>query len=166
MKVAVLCNGPSRILYNSSSQYDYRIGCNIPWTKVDSTVIMDDGVLEKWDSPKNFYASTKAWREFRRKELNKDQLIELFEPTAGHDTSGHAATRIVLSMGAKQIDIYGCDSMFSSNTDSYTHQWVDDRSIDMSKQISGWRTNWKDLMVKHPDVLFNFIGEDNEIISY
>ena len=39
MKGAVVANGPSRTRFNSSDGYNYTIGCNIPWTKVDSTVI-------------------------------------------------------------------------------------------------------------------------------
>jgi hypothetical protein len=159
MKVAVLCNGPSRSLFVDSSEYDYRFGCNIPWTKVDSTVIIDVGVLDKWNTPCNFYASTSAWREFRKRERFKDYLIELFDPLPEYDTSGHAAARRALIMGAKQIDIYGCDSWFSPNTESYTHKWVDGRAIDMSKQISVWRARWYELMAKYPDVIFNFIGE-------
>ena len=78
MYCAVLCNGSTRSLFVDSSQYNYIIGCNIPWTKVDSTVIMDVGVLDKWNTPCNFYASDRAWREFRVRERFKDHLIEIF----------------------------------------------------------------------------------------
>lgn len=159
MKVALLCNGPSRDLFDSSSQYDCRIGCNIPWTKVDFTVIMDVGVLDKWNNPCRFYASVKAWNEFRTKDRFSDYLIELFVPSLDYDTSGHAAARRAIMTGAKQIDIYGCDSWFSDNTESYTHKFVDGRSIDMSKQISGWRKKWNTLIEANPDVKINFIGE-------
>jgi hypothetical protein len=159
MKVAVLCNGPSRSLFTSPTGYNYIIGCNIPWRQVDSTVILDDDVLEKWETPCAFYASVTAWRECRNRDKFKDHLIEIFEPLKDVPTSGHEATRRVISMGAKEIDIYGCDSWFTNNTESYTHKWVDGRAIDMNKQISVWRARWYELMAKHPDVKINFIGE-------
>jgi hypothetical protein len=46
MKCAVLCNGPSRSAYNPEKEYAYRIGCNIPWTKVDCTVILDPQMVK------------------------------------------------------------------------------------------------------------------------
>lgn len=45
MKAALLCNGPSRVAFKSRLGYNYVIGCNIPWTEVDSTVIFDVEVL-------------------------------------------------------------------------------------------------------------------------
>jgi hypothetical protein len=159
MRVALLCNGPSRSLFTSTAGYNYIIGCNIPWRQVDSTVILDVGVLEKWETPCNFYASVNAWRECRTRNVLKDYLIELITPLKEYDTSGHAATRQVISLGAKEIDIYGCDSWFSTNTESYTHQFVDGRAINMNKQISVWRARWYELMAKHPDIKINFIGE-------
>jgi hypothetical protein len=159
MYCAVLCNGSTRSLFVDSSQYNYVIGCNIPWTKVDSTVIMDVGVLEKWNNPCNFYASVSAWREFRVRERFIDHLIELFEPMKEYDTTGHVALRKVIAMGATKVDIYGCDSWFTDDTNSYTHQWVDSRSIDMSKQVRVWRQRWNEIISNNPDVSINFIGE-------
>ena len=159
MYCAVLCNGSSRSLFVNPDQYNYIIGCNIPWTKVNSTVIIDVGVLDKWNNPCDFYTSVNAWREFRLRERFKDHLIEIFEPMKEFDTTGHVATRKVISMGATKIDIYGCDSWFTDNTDSYTHQWVDSRAIDMSKQVSVWRQRWNDIISSNPDVSINFIGD-------
>jgi len=160
MYCAVLCNGSSRNLFCDASQYDYVIGCNIPWTKVNSTVIMDAGVLEKWEIPCAFYASDRAWRECRKRDRFINHLIEIFPARIDNPTSGHAALQIVISLGATKIDIYGCDSWFTDNTDSYTHQWVDSRAIDMSKQVSVWRQRWNEIISSHPDVNINFIGEN------
>jgi hypothetical protein len=159
MKTAILCNGPSRNLYSDSSKYNYVIGCNIPWTKVNSTVIMDAGVLEKWEMPCAFYSSDRAWREFRKRDRFKDHLIEIFPARLDNPTSGHAALQIVISLGATKVDIYGCDSWLTDNTDSYTHQWVDSRAIDMSKQVSVWRQKWNEIISNNPDISINFIGE-------
>lgn len=160
MKTALLGNGNSRILYTpESNSYDYVIGCNIPWTKVDSTVILDVNVLDKIDVPLNFYASRNAWREFREREKLIGYLIEIFDSIPDYDSAGHAAARILLKLGATEIDIYGCDSWFTNDTESYTHQWIDSRSIDMNRNVSVWRARWYELMSKHSHVNFNFIGE-------
>jgi hypothetical protein len=159
MKAAVLCNGPSRVAFDSTLEYNYIIGCNIPWTKVNATVIFDKDVLEKWETPSAFYASVEAWRECKKRDKFKDHLIEIFEAPNDIPTSGHEAARRVISMGAKEIDIYGCDSWFTNNTESYTHQFVDSRAIDMNKQISAWRARWYQLMARHPDIKINFIGD-------
>lgn len=159
MKVGVLCNGASRSLFTEPSRYDYLIGCNIPWTKVDSTVIMDVGVLEKLEHSFRFYCSRTAWREVHKKEKYVGGLIELFDSLPEYDSTGHAAARIVLSMGATEVDIYGCDSWWENNTESYTHKYIDSRSNDMTKNVSAWRANWYKLMSEHKEVVFNFIGE-------
>ena len=159
MKAALLCNGPSRVVFNSSLGYNYTIGCNIPWTKVDSTVILDVNVLKKIKEPVRFYCSRSAWREQGDRERFVGYLIEIFDPLVEYDTAGHAAARILLKLGATEIDIYGCDSWWQNNTESYTHQFVDSRSIDMNKHVSVWRQRWYELMGKNPEVKFNFIGE-------
>lgn len=161
MKTALLCNGPSRVVYQPNLEYNYIIGCNIPWTKVNSTVIMDVGVLEKLKEPYMLFISRKAWIECSNKI--KERLIGnisgLFDPLPDYDSAGHAACRKLLELGATEIDIYGCDSWFTNNTESYTHQFVDDRSTDMIKHVTVWRSRWYDLMSKNPTVVFNFIGE-------
>lgn len=161
MKVAILCNGPSRNLYSDSSQYNYIIGCNIPWTKVDSTVVLDADVLLKMNTPQRFYCGNQTWMNTPIKVRNKliGYLASMIKTLPDYDSTGHAAARTVIEMGATEIDIYGCDSWFGANTDSHTHQWVDSRPIDMNKHVSVWRARWYELMASHPDIVFNFIGE-------
>ena len=159
MRCAVLCNGPSRIDYRPSTEYNYVIGCNIPWTAVDSTVILDANVLEKWQFPTKFYASVTAWRELQDRNKFAEHFLGFIDTSPDYDTSGHAACRKVLEMNPTVINIYGCDSWFSNNTESYTHQYVDSRAVDMTKNVSVWRSRWYSLMDSHKNVKFNFIGE-------
>lgn len=161
MKTALLCNGPSRVAFKPDLGYNYIIGCNIPWTKVDSTVVIDVKVLDKLDQPVKLYASRNAWRDCPTKTRDKliGYLVELFDPLVDYDSTGHAAARVLLTLGATEIDIYGCDSWFEMNTESYTHRYVDSRSDNMSKHVSVWRSRWHELMGKNPQVKFNFIGE-------
>ena len=160
MKSALLCNGPSRVAFNPDLGYNYVIGCNIPWTKVDSTVVMDVNVLDKLESVR-FYASRKSWLECpnSRKDKLIGYLAGLYDSIADYDSAGHAAARILLKEGATQIDIYGCDSWFTNNTESFTHKYIDSRAEDMTKHVSVWRQRWYELIGKNPDVKFNFIGE-------
>lgn len=157
MKVAVLCNGPSRVAFKEDLGYNYLIGCNIPWRQVDATVVMDVNVLDKFAEPIKFYCSRNAWRSLHKRERFIDYLIELFDPLPEYDSTGHAAARIAIKLGATQIDIYGCDSWFTNNTESHTHQFVDSRSTDMNKNVSVWRSRWYELFAKHPEIRFNFI---------
>lgn len=159
MKIAVLGNGDSRSLFTSADRYSYLIGCNIPWRQVDFTVIMDVNVIDKLKDPVRFYCSRNAWRDLHKNERYIGHLIEVFDTLPEYDSAGHAAARIAIKLDATEIDIYGCDSWFSNNTDSYTHQYVDSRSIDMNKNVSVWRARWYELMAKHPQIKFNFIGE-------
>ena len=157
MKCAVLCNGPSRIDYQPSSEYNYVMGCNIPWTAVNATVILDVNVLEQWKTPSNFYCSVAAWRELRDRTRFTKYFLGFIDTLPDYDSAGHAACRKVLEMNPDAINIYGCDSWFVNNTDSYTHQYVDSRSVDMTKNVSVWRSRWYDLMDSHKNVEFNFI---------
>jgi hypothetical protein len=159
MKCAVLCNGGSRSLFTSPDRYSYLIGCNIPWRQVNATVVIDVNVLEKWKDPCPFYSSINAWRELHKRQKFEQYFLGFVNTFSEHDSSGHAATRKVIELGYNEIDIYGCDSWFNDNTESFTHQWVDSRLIDSSRQVGIWRQRWNDIIVNNPDVVINFIGD-------
>lgn len=162
MKTAVLGNGPSRTLFKDPQRYDYIIGCNIPWTSVHSTVVLDAEVVRYWIQHKlptvPIYFSESAWRETRVKDRNYfiDAFLELVKPYVDYDSSAHVACRKVIQLGATEIDIYGCDSWFTTNTDSYTRSFFED-STDKSKHVYGWRNRWQDIIDSNPNVKINFI---------
>ncbi len=166
MKAAVLCNGPSRTLFTDSDRYNYLIGCNIPWRQVDSTVVLDIGVVQKWYKNKlpnvPTWFSEHAWREtkFTDRKYFEDYLLGLVRPLPEYDSSGHVALSQVIKLGYTEIDIYGCDSWFTGVTDSYTHQYSDTRPDDMSKHIVGWRKRWETIIRDNPEVKITFIGEN------
>ena len=166
MKCAVLCNGPSRTDYVDATPYEFVIGCNIPWTKVDATVVLDESVIDYWyknqsciDVP--VYFSRKAWMyadSIRKRPFFERYMIELVDTLPEYDSSGHQATRCCLRKGATEIDIYGCDSWFDQTIVSHTHQYVKNLNPDDSKKhVIGWRTRWTELMNSNPSVNFNFI---------
>ena len=165
MKAALLCNGPSRSLFTSTDGYNYLIGCNVPWRQVDSTVVLDVGIVQNWWKNKlplvPTWFSEHAWREtkFKNREYFKDSFLGLVKPLPEYDSSGHVACSKLIELGYTEIDIYGCDSWFKNDTESFTHKYIDSRSSDMNKHISVWRARWYEMTGNHPDVDFNFIGD-------
>ena len=174
MKAAVLGNGPSRIVYKGRGDYNYVMGCNIPWCEdVDATTIIDAPVIDRWWKQQDLvkcpvYFGRNAWRECisKRRLFFKTYFKELIDVLPEHDSSGHNAVKVVIGLGYKQIDIYGCDSMFKNTTESFTNSFIVESKKDPTKQINGWKNTWKSIITKHSDVRFNFIGENDEIISY
>lgn len=166
MKCAVLGNGPSRSAYVSRDGYDLVIGCNIPWTEVDRTMIIDEAVVLKWSRdpnlipcPASFIRSTWMYTDSIkfRKYLLENNLFASLEPTLYDHSSGHYAAVIAIKQGYKYIDLYGIDLWFEDTLETYTRGFIDDNPS--LTKIPRWRQYWKDLIAKHPDVVFNFIRE-------
>lgn len=166
MKCAVLCNGPSKVLYKDNSDYDYVIGCNIPWTRVHATVLLDKEVVRLWDKDPTLinvpaYFSVDAWREtdgIKNREFFIPFLLELVEYKIEYFSSGHVAVTKAIEKGYTGIDIYGCDSYFEFNIVSYTHKFIKNANADDSyKHVVNWRNNWNMIINNNPEVKINFI---------
>ena len=168
MKAAVLCNGPSRTAFSGRGNYDLVIGCNIPWTDVDYTVILDQQVVRLWGKRPGLitvpvYFSEKAWAETHKappgRSFFRPFLAEIIRPKYPYHSSGHNACEVAIRRGAKSVDVYGCDSWFSHCTISYTREHIKEGGAtpgDM-KHIIGWRNRWKEIMQNHPDINISFI---------
>lgn len=169
MKCAVLCNGPSRILYEQSAEYGFLIGCNIPWTKVDATVVLDEQVVRLWAKNPDLitvptFFSVKAWQEtdaVKKRDFFRQFLIKIVNIKLPYHSSGHIAVEQAIDKDYTDIDIFGCDSWFSEIGKSYTRTHIKDGGIvdGDTRSIEGWRNRWKEIMDKHPEVKLNFIGE-------
>lgn len=164
MKAALLCNGPSRIDYPGRDGYDYVLGCNIPWTSVDATVIIDAKVVALWAKDKNLikckaYYSTDAWRhtdEIKQRNFFQSKFLGIFESLKDRDSSGHAAARLLIKKGYKDIDVWGADSWFEQTIVSSTHKIIPNLNDDHDRKfVERWREQWKVLMDK-PDVNIHF----------
>lgn len=163
--VAILCNGPSRVSYDPNKHYDYRIGCNIPWTDVDATVLLDPEVIKFWDRNHHAvqckaYISEVCWKvglKLKSKDLFKERIIRQVRAKPPFHSSGHLAVEQAIAEGYKLIDIYGCDSWFEFDSSSYTHTVISRNIHSNKKVILGWRQRWIDMMKNNPDVTFNFI---------
>ena len=166
MKCAVLCNGPSRVDFQSREGYTYVIGCNIPWFKeVDATVIVDEIVVDRWHREPDIisvpaYFSTRAWRHtdtHHRRDFFIPRMIGVVDVLPDYDSSGHVAVSCMIMKGFKEIDVWGCDSWFDQTIVSYTHQYFKNLNPDDSKKhVIGWRNRWKTIMEEFPDVTINF----------
>ena len=166
MKCAVLCNGPSRVDYRPSTEYNYVIGCNVPWTDVDATVVLDENVIERWSKEPDLikvpaYFSRKAWMytdEIKKRDFFIPYMIEIIDILPEFDSSGHNAVSCMIRKGYTEIDIYGCDSWFDQTIVSYTHQYFKNLNPDDSKKhVNGWRKRWNNIMAGNPEVKLNFI---------
>lgn len=169
MKCAVLCNGPSKVLYQGRLDYNYVIGCNIPWTECDSTVVLDGLVIDTWNSKRQLitvpvHFGTEAWK--RAKQL--DELFfsqynkEIINVDPTYHSSGHNAVEIMIRCGYKTIDVYGCDSWFKDDASSTTHSIVirpegPNYPLRIKDRIVGWRVRWEQLIESNPEVKINFI---------
>jgi hypothetical protein len=166
MKCAVLCNGPSRVDFQSRDGYTYVIGCNIPWfDEVDATVVLDEAIVDMWYKepdlikvPAYFSRHAWAWTDVgHRREFFRPRLIEMVSPSPEYDSSGHVAVTCMIKKGFKQIDVWGCDSWFDQTIVSYTHGYVRNLNPDDSKRhVVGWRNRWKAIMEGYPDVTIEF----------
>lgn len=165
MKCAVLCNGPSRVAFQSREGYDFVIGCNIPWTEVDATVVFDRDIvnyLAKHPDHINYkiYFSRHAWMHtdtIRKRPLFKDAFAGIIDPKYPFYSSGHGATETAIQRGATSIDIYGCDSWFEYNLTSHTHQISDTSYPNKEKCIDEWRIKWNNIMNSNRHVKIEFI---------
>ena len=170
-KVAVLCNGPSRSAYDPNKEYAFRIGCNIPWTKVDCTVVLDPQMANLIASKRSLidckiYFSENAWEHVKDKSKLEDIFLGTIVKTRKGMSSGNLACMKIVELGYKDIDIYGADAMTTSDirsnnvTKSYTRKFLDSDGINMSPN---WRTNWNRMIEQHPDVKFNFIKGNGNV---
>lgn len=177
MKAALLGNGPSRKFYDPSKAYDYRLGCNIPWTDVDATLILDENIIELWNKNPDLikvpaYISRRAWmrgdelKKFRPMINEKNFLLGIVDKIPNsHESSGNVAARKLVELGYKELDIYGCDAYFTQahghNTQSYTRGFI--TGTDMINNSYKWKLKWDEFISKHPEVKFNFIKGQQDV---
>ena len=175
MKVAVLCNGPSRSAYDPNKEYAYRIGCNIPWTKVDCTVILDPGVVELIAKDPSLidcdiYFGIDAWEAItpETKHAVQDLSLGIINYTRKGRSSGNVACLKAVELGYKDIDIYGADAftcnntMYNTHDKSYTRNFKDHEGMNMSPD---WRLEFTRMIEVYVDVKFNFIKGDGSVKS-
>jgi hypothetical protein len=167
MIAAILGNGPSRVSYfQNKIKYDTIVGCNIPWTDVDYTIILDEEVVARWKAEPNMikvpaYFSVHSWeyidRPLRAIEFFEPFKLGIVKPGKEFDTSGHVACSLLISKGYKEIDVYGADVMFSDTLESRSHDFFKNHpDPNSSAHIRGWRNRWQRIVEGNPDVIINF----------
>jgi hypothetical protein len=166
--IAILCNGPSRVHYDPNKEYAYRIGCNIPWTDVDCTIIMDEDVCTYWSRNLSaikcpVYFSDSSWRWSQNlpkfeEYIEKNNLFAgiVDVPTVPKHSTGHIAVLKAIELGYKKFDIYGLDSWFEETVESYTKQFVDNNP---GNNVMQWREAWRNIINSNDRLKFNFIRE-------
>lgn len=146
MNGAVLGNGISRNMYSDNSDFDLVIGCNIPWTKVDATVICD---IEIIDLIKNDFTlikvpviiSTVVFEKIKEfKIVDKFTILDVFKPKDWHNAA-HYAVDYLMTKNVDQIHLYGCDSILEDDISSITDDNVE-KHMDSERFIRQWRKVW------------------------
>lgn len=169
MRAAVLGNGKSRFLFTNPKDYDIIIGCNIPWTYVDTTVIIDEKVVEflyknkdKSSYCSNIIFSRKSWNKVLELEAESyflPTLNSIVEMSEGIDSSAHIGLKYLLELGTiETVHMYGCDSRWSTDISSRTHGYVSNKPPNELITISMWNTRWDEIINKH-DAEVLFIGK-------
>lgn len=170
MKVAVLGNGKSRFLFTTPKEYDYIIGCNIPWTDVDTTVIIDEKVVEflyknkqKFEYRQNTIFSRKSWTkvlEIQAEDYFLPNFNSIVEMSEGIDSSAHIALKHALTLdGISSVHVYGCDSRWTDNISSRTHVYVNNKPPNETVAVSVWNSRWDEIIQNSKNVEILFIGE-------
>ena len=170
MKVAVLGNGKSRFLFANPKEYDYIIGCNIPWTDVDSTVIIDEKVVEflyknkeKHNYHQNTIFSRKSWTrvvELQAETYFSPMLNSIVEMSEGIDSSAHIALKYALTFdNVSSVHVYGCDSRWIDNISSRTHHYVNNKPPNQAATVGLWISRCDDIIQGNKNVEIVFIGE-------
>lgn len=168
MKCAVLCNGPSRIKYQPSPEYKLVVGCNIPWTKVDISVILDKQVIDVWNKDRTLIDckviySKQSWEYAKSID---DFFFDMYYMSdikidLNHHSAGHNAVEWCIKQGYNDIDIFGCDNYFDNIDASYTRQFIPlnspNRELRHYETVKGWRIRWKNIKEQNPNVRLNFI---------
>lgn len=167
MKAAVLGNGPSRCLYTTPDQYEYVIGCNVPWTNVTANIICDETVVQYWH--KNYsnykhktFLAERAWREVQRLNFADEMrslLLDVVDMHEGYDSSAHVAVKKLIDLGYTEIDVYGCDSRFSDDYKSRTNNYIRSKVNSPRELAKTWNKNWDEIIQSNPSVTITFIGE-------
>lgn len=156
LKGAVLGNGPSRDNYDYSA--DVVIGCNIPGEgfSVDATVICDPEVV--WllkNNPQLVHCplvlSTIAYEKLKElRIIDNFEVLDVFKPKPWYTSGHYAAEYLVDIIECRTVDVWGCDSYFSSQTTSITDGLLPKTGDVFLRQ---WRDSW-DKIVANDEVIF------------
>jgi hypothetical protein len=182
MECNLLCSGPRKKSYKKNGLPT--IGCNIPWTDVDYTIIFDEVVLMKIiEMPDiikedvKLILSTVAYQELRRtksvdKLKNKIECVFKYNSLSEKiflRSSGHYAAEWAIFKGFKKLNIYGCDNWFGDMKclDNNMHNKANpfyiknlNEDFDEKYQIMRgeyWKKSWEKMIIQNPSIEFNFV---------
>lgn len=165
MHCAILGNGPSRHMYDSTAEFV--VGCNIPNDdfKVDATVISDVEIV--WILKENpelvkvpVIISTKVFEKMKElKIVSNYTVLMVFKPQDWHNSAHYAAHYLASEVKATTIDVWGCDSIVSLESDltSDTDVFVPKPETHNYKLILNWNKVWQALIASYEDANFRIM---------
>ena len=175
-------SGPSRKSYVPNDLPS--IGCNFPWTKVQSTLMIDTEAIDKLCLNtslievetnlilhKDIYYYLLQTNKIHLLKNKIHSIFKLKESTQKFKlSSGHNACLYMISNGFNKLNIYGCDNFFGDDTclenishDKSLPNYIENAflqicSIDvLTERGIFWRGYWHKMIKQYPHVEFNFI---------
>lgn len=158
----VLGNGPSKVAYNRGGHMV--IGCNIPGDEfsVDATVVCDEEIVWVLKSKPELInvpliVSTRAFEKLKELRLEDKYDIQHVFSTREWFNSAHYAAEFLAACGCTEIEVWGCDSVFSDNINSTTDAYVPKQPDTSEKLLRNWRRIWNELFDAYPTIKFKII---------
>jgi hypothetical protein len=169
----LLCNGPRFKHYKPNGLYT--MGCNFPPVPVDCSSVIDRNVIHEWVKHPNYMkdcdhfifgrATLETFKEYRKFfSEHKIHIVGTHTVLRSYYSSGHWGAYGLMKLGYTEIDIYGCDTMFTQNIESYTDKFVEKGKSLINPKFTGeWRKSWDRIAQEEgKGVIFNFIDEIKE----
>jgi hypothetical protein len=150
----VLGNGPSKQYFDRKG--DYIVGCNIPGDEfsVDATVICDEEIVWVLKNDSSLITcpvivSTKAYEKMKELRIDGNFYIHHVFETKDWYNSAHYAAEFLLGFGCDELNVWGCDSIFTDDISSTTDVYVKKES-DTMRFVKKWRGVWHDIFERYP----------------
>lgn len=147
-KVAIIGNGYSSLRLDvyvqlATGNYDYVIGCNYTYHKIDYCVIMDTDaahLINRYTiAPK--VITQKKTLHLIEKFRPEAEVVKIYRRPETFHSSGHHAFKFAVSeLNTGHVDLFGFDSRFKDTSKSITNH----NAGDMQKY---WNEVWKALII-------------------
>lgn len=183
-KIHLLGNGPSILNFDKSD--GIRIGCNFtqPDLNPEWTIIADIKPVKKFYEGYQLKVpavlSERAYDYITKKtiKLSEDRLqIRRVVPFIkypdiherwGMNSAQHAVHYAIEEYSPKEVHLWGCDSLWSTNIESSTDEIVrkDLDFMNHTQVYLAWRDYWNRIFIDNPDVLFVVHGPEQPDLQH
>lgn len=156
----VLGNGPSKSKFVRANDM-YVIGCNTESPVTDMTVILDEEVIMAFGSntPVNCILGVKAFEKAKELRVADGlRILKIVKPLE-NENAGHIAAKHLLDMNFKEIEIWGCDSIFKDTIESSTDSIIPKHDTVGKRFYTKWREEWDKIIYRNQHAKITIKGE-------